>query len=173
MEVILGAIIAILITITVESLRRPSLRLIIEQPPCDMDYRGGPPRPAQQVRYLRLRLFNKPLPWWARWMQRSPALQCRGAITFHHHDDGQNVFGRAMTVRWSGSPQPIPLEGVTPQGERFQILDPMRLTTDSRIDVYPGETELLDVAVRLDEDEQCYGWNNEAYFSSGALPAGC
>lgn len=103
-------------------------------------------------------------------MQRSPALQCRGAITFHHHDDGQNVFGRAMTVRWSGSPQPIPLEGVTPQGERFQILDPMRLTTDSRIDVYPGETELLDVAVRLDEDEQCYGWNNEAYFFQWRTP---
>jgi hypothetical protein len=52
------------------------------------------------------------------------------------------------------------------RGERFLIIDPIRLITESRIDVYPGESQLLDVAARFDDDEDCYGWNNEAYFSN-------
>jgi hypothetical protein len=32
------------------------------------------------------------------------------------------------------------------------------------MDVYPGEFEILDVAVRLDDEEDCYGWKNESYF---------
>jgi|GEM_PF-6151443 len=27
------------------------------------------------------------------------------------------------------------------------------------------ESELLDIGARFDKDEECYGWNNEAYFS--------
>jgi hypothetical protein len=161
-EVISGAVIAVLVAVGVEYLRRPNLKLIIESPQVDAEYEG---RPAQKARYLRLRLFNRPLPIWARWMLRAPALQCRGTITFHHLD-GQNVFGRSMAVRWSGSPQPIPIQAVTSDGTRIQIFDPMRLTLESRIDVYPGEgeSETLDVAARLDDDEDCYGWNNETYF---------
>jgi hypothetical protein len=96
-------------------------------------------------------------------MVRAPALQCRGSITFHHLD-GQNVFGREMTVRWTGSPQPIPIQARAQDGTQIQIFDPMRLTPESRMDIYPGEGELLDIAVRLDDDEDCYGWNNETYF---------
>lgn len=158
--VIAGAVIAVLIAIGIEYLRRPSLSLAIEQTPIDCSYTDH--HPARETRYVRLVLSNKPLPSWAQWMLRSPALQCRGTITFHHLD-GQNVFGRGMAVRWAGSPQPIPLEAVTSNNERFQIFDPMRLTLDSRIDVYPGEHEVLDVAARHDAEPECYGWNNEAY----------
>jgi hypothetical protein len=35
----------------------------------------------------------------------------------------------------------------------------------SRIDVPPGETQRLDVAARFDAEDECYGWNNESYFS--------
>jgi hypothetical protein len=98
-------------------------------------------------------------------MLRAPALQCRGLITFHHLD-GQDIFGRAMAVRWSSSPQPVPTEVVDLLGvPQFRIVDIAKLTSESRIDVYPGETELLDVAVRFDSEADCYGWNNEAYFS--------
>jgi hypothetical protein len=158
--IIAGAVIAILIAIGIEYLRRPNLSLSIEERPLDSNWLPG--APARQGRNLRLYLKNKPLPVWARWMLRSPALQCRGTITFHHLD-GQNVFGRGMAGRWAGSPQPIPLEAITEDNKKFQIFDPMRLTLESRIDVYPGERELLDVAVRLDNDSECYGWNNEAY----------
>ena len=119
-----------------------------------------------------MKLSNKAL-WGPRWLTRAPALQCRAMISFHHLD-GQNVFGRSMEGRWSEGVQPAGFEAtgemVRTDGEkdriRLQIIDPMRLTLKSRIDVYPGESELLDIAVRLDDDQQCYGWNNETYFCS-------
>jgi hypothetical protein len=97
-------------------------------------------------------------------MIRASALQCRATITFHHLD-GQNIFGRAMNGRWSGSPEPVTLPVVGPQGQQFQIIDFTRLTLESRMDIYPGQIECLDIAARSDDDEECYGWNNEAYFS--------
>lgn len=130
--------------------------------------------PTRKRSYVRVILTNKALGG-PRWMTRAPALQCRATITFHHLD-GQNIFGRAMEGRWAGSPEPAPLDGfgqILHPGEaeddphdqiRMKILDYMRLTLKSRIDVYPGESEELDVAVRLDDEEPCYGWNNETYF---------
>jgi len=34
------------------------------------------------------------------------------------------------------------------------------------MDVHPGEEETLQVAVRFDDDSECYGWNNESYYYS-------
>lgn len=158
-EVVLGAIIAILITIWVENLRRPKLELRIARP-TDVRYQG---RPATQARFLGLELVNRSLPRWARWMSRDAAIQCHGTITFHHLD-GQNVFGRAMPIRWSGSPEPVPMRLVI-DDKHILIADPARLTLTSRIDVYPGEAERLDVAGRFDNEAECYGWSNESYFS--------
>jgi hypothetical protein len=164
LQLVAGGIITILTAVLVEYLRTPSLKLSIEAPPLDVHYDSG--RPATAGRYLRLKLSNKALPSSMRWLQRTAALQCHGNITFHHLNDGQNVFGRAMAVRWAASPEPIPIQAITTEGVRIQIFDPMRLTTECRVDVYPGEFELLDVCARFDEDHECYGWNNEAYFSN-------
>jgi hypothetical protein len=96
-------------------------------------------------------------------MQRAAALQCRGEITFHHLD-GQDIFGRGMPTRWANSPQPIANQILDLEGNvRFQILDFVRAATASRVDVYPGEEQLLDVAVRFDDEPDCYGWNDESY----------
>ena len=160
---ILGTLGSIGAAIAVEYLRRLRLFLTIEKPP--LDWTAQPNAPAQAVRSLRLVLANKELPRWARWMVRAPALQCRAAISFHHLD-GQNVCGRVMSGRWAGSPQPVPLPVVGPGGQQFQLIDYERLTLASRIDVYPGDEEILDVAIRADTDAECYGWNNEAYFSN-------
>jgi hypothetical protein len=159
LEVVLGAIIAIVITIWVESLRKPRLSLGII-PYKDVSYSN---RPASSARFLYLELKNEPLPRLFRWMSRNPALQCHGTITFHHLD-GQNIFGRAMPIRWSGSPEPV---GMPIKIEDIQLLifDPSRYTLTPRMDVYPGESETLDVAARFDEEEECYGWSNENYFS--------
>jgi hypothetical protein len=158
LQLVVGAIIAIIITIVVEILRRPHLELSIETPPHDVTY---PNAPANRMRSLRVQLSNKPL----RWMVRAPALQCRATIAFQHLD-GLNIFSKAMNGRWSNSPEPvsIPIVGADDNVVQFRILDIGRLTTESRIDVYPGESELLDIAVRLDEEQDCYGWNNETYF---------
>jgi len=158
--VVLGGIITILVTIRSENLRKPNLEIRIV-PPVDVAYKG---RPATQARFLGLELINKPLPRWARWMSRNAAIQCHGTITFHHLD-GQNVFGRAMPIRWSGSPELIAMPLVVDDKHIF-IADPARFTLAPRIDVYPGEAERLDVASRFDNEDECYGWSNESYFSN-------
>jgi hypothetical protein len=158
LEVVLGALVAILTTIMVENLRKPRLQLSLD-PPSDRQYQN---RPAQNVRFLSVELDNKPLPRWARWMSRSAALQCHGNITFHHLD-GQNIFGRIMIGRWSESPEPTATI-FTIGSQTVSIVDPSRVTT--RIDVPPGESLHLDIAARFDDEDECYGWNNDSYFSS-------
>lgn len=161
LEIILGAVVAIVITILVEYLRKPKLRLRLAQA-SNPTYESGD-RPAQAARFLALDLVNESLPSLARWMQRNAALQCHGTITFHHLD-GQNVFGRAMPVRFSETPEPVPIQVVV--GEtRIAILEPSRLTGESRVDVYPGESKRLDVAVKFDDEPESYGWSNLSYFS--------
>ncbi len=170
MELVLGAVLgailsaltSVAITIKVERLRQPRLRLSIETPPTDRTYDD---RPARQARYVRVWVFNEPPSGWSNWIMRQPALQCRAEITFHHLD-GQNVFGRTMAGRWAGTPEPTTIPVVGPSGIQFQIVDFVRLTTDSRIDIQPGEGTALDVAARFDDEDECYGWNNEAYFVS-------
>ena len=160
---LIGAVVSIGTVVFVEYLRRPSLELSKEDPPLDNKYDPPGSRPATEMRFLRVRLSNKTLPWWASWMGRSPALQCRAAIKFHHLDDEQDIFGRAMEGRWSGTPEPMPIVLPTsaPQAQQIVLVPEWR-----RVDVYPGENELLDIAIRADDDAECYGWNNEAYFSS-------
>jgi hypothetical protein len=165
---VLGGILTILITIFVEYLRSPSLELSLGDHPRHFSYPDT--APAQLSRALTVRLTNKPLRG-PRWMTRAPALQCRGTVTFHHLD-GQNIFGRSMEGRWCNSVEPAAigaegeLERIGAPDERIKlrIMDPARIVAKSRIDVYPGESELLDIAVRLNDEQACYGWNNETYF---------
>lgn len=159
-EMVGGAIIAIVITITVEMLRRPKLRLQIAAPE-EADYPHG--RPAIRGRSLTVKLINEPLPLLFRWMSRNPALQCQGTISFHYLD-GQRFFADAMPMRFAHSPQPTPMQIVL--GDMSGILvDPARFSINSRIDVYPGESTPIDIAVKFDSEEECYGWSNLSYLS--------
>jgi hypothetical protein len=120
-------------------------------------------RPARAARFLDVEVLNKPLPRYARWMGRSPALQAHGFVTFHHMD-GQNIFGRSMPVRWSELPELVPMQGEL-QGQRFVIIDPARFTFESRLDIQPGESQVANVFARFDDEPECYGWSNESYLS--------
>ena len=40
-----------------------------------------------------------------------------------------------------------------------------RVNVGVRMDIYPGETQPLDVAARIAQDTERYGWSNEQYFS--------
>lgn len=157
--VIFGAIIAGLITIWIEILRKPRLELQLVDP-VDMVFQN---QPANLMRATRIKLINKPLPGWIRWMYRNPALQCHGDITFHHLD-GQNVFGRSMILRWSGAPEPNPLQ-IQIGDTMGLVFDPVRITHLQKMDIYPNESADIDIAVRLDNEPECYGWSNESYFS--------
>ena len=167
-SIFFGGLITILTAMGVEYLRRPRLSLVIEAPPLDLP---GNPDGKNMRRNLRLRLRNESLPVGARWMQRAAASQCRGLITFHHLSDGQNLFDRAMAVRWVKSQEPVANQIIAPDGSvQFYIRDFSRAATESRIDVYPGEEELLDVAVRFEGETECYGWNNDSYFYNWRNP---
>ena len=50
-------------------------------------------------------------------------------------------------------------------GKHISISDPVRFTLTPRMDVYPGESERLDVVARFDNEAECYGWSNENYLS--------
>lgn len=169
LSIIVGGIITILTAICVEALRRPVLNLVIEEPPFERPIIDGDGKEKKR-RNLRLKLRNKPLPTIVRFMQRSAALQCRGEITFHNLD-GQLFFRRTMPVRWVKSPEPIANQILDRDGNvQFFIRDFARAATESRIDVYPGEEELLDVAIRFDCEPDCYGWNNDSYLYNWRNP---
>lgn len=177
--VIFGALVSIGAVIVVEYLRMPSLYLKHE-PPNDVEYPAGK-FPATHVRSLRVRLHNKMLPSWVKWMVRGPAVQCRARITFRFLTDEKDMFGRAMAGRWSNTPQPImpfptnegqqsparrnpptpvpTLPPSTPTGVQVVIIPGMA----EGVDVYPGESDLLDIAIRADGETACYGWDNESF----------
>jgi len=155
--IVAGGLISIAITIVVESIRRPKLRLSIHDP-LDFDL----------LRSLRLTVTNEDLNPCARWMMRAPASQCHGKITFHHRDTGHDVFGRQMQSRWASQPEPTPLILVAPDGSQQRIWDFARLSFGVHADIAPGESEVLDIAVRFNNEDDCYGWNNEAYSSANS-----
>jgi len=158
--VIVGGLITIATTIFIEWLRKPRLQIDI-CPPTDNTYKKS--MPAQEARFLYVHVSNKSLPFLARWMSRTPALQCHGTITFHDME-GQRIFSRAMPIRWSDAPEPV-----TPQvivnNTSVVLIDPHRMALIERRDIYPGELERMDIAARFDNDTDCYGWSNENYFS--------
>ncbi|MBV9014796.1 MAG: hypothetical protein JO058_03980 [Alphaproteobacteria bacterium] len=160
---IIGIVTAVGVAIWIENLRRPRLRLTIE-PPLDQQYSPG--HPASSARCVRVLLHNRELSWLTRWMVREAALQCHATVRFRRLD-GRNVFDSVMEGRWSGSPEPLPSKIVDQKGVLVgSLLDYGLFSRASRIDVYPGDIESLDIATRFDNEPQCYGWNNEAYFSS-------
>ncbi len=159
LAVILGAVVSMGIAILIEYLRRPSLTLEIDQP---VDFQASD---ATAMRSLRVKLSNRTLPLWARWTLRAPALQCRAAITFLSSDNRQDIFGRAMEGRWANSPEPMRLPSLSSDGQPMPDAPPsvVLLPSFRGVVVYPGESEILDIAIRIDGDDNCYGFNNEAY----------
>ena len=120
-------------------------------------------------------LRNKALPRALQWIQRSAALQCQGQVAFHSDDNHKlNLFGNAMRIRWANSPEPM---GIT--GQIIDLHNPAQVISRiismgaaiPTIDVYPGEEEILDIAVRFDGEDDFYGWNNESYFNNWRTPA--
>jgi hypothetical protein len=161
---ILGTIFSIITTIWIEVQRKPKLSIKIA-PPNDSNYSER--HPAQRARFLGVLVENKALSWGVRWLSRNAASQSSAQITFYHLD-AQKVFSGPMVGRWSGSPEPVPPISIS--GERVtieNIVVSYDLSTSSTLkkDIYPGEIEKLDIAARFDNDNDCFGWNNEAYFS--------
>ncbi|MDE0685086.1 MAG: hypothetical protein OXI63_19350 [Candidatus Poribacteria bacterium] len=152
-----GGLVTIAVTIAVEMLRRPVLKLEIRQP---IDKSFLDEWPAQRARFLHLYVRNIPLPGLLSWMSRNEATDSWGVMSFHHLNDGQNIFGHDMPVRWTESTEPHNAV------QQYGYLDTDLMRVNSRRDIQPGETELMDVIARFDDESSCYGWNNESYYCS-------
>lgn len=164
----LGALLSLFASIAIEDQRKPKLSLSIEMPPRDQT--NPPEAPARHSKFLRVFVTNRPVPKLLSWLGRSAAYQCTGNVQFHHLDDGAPVFSRAMPVRWSGSEEPISYQAA-PQGAGFlQVFDPAKYNAAFRRDCFPGQPELVDVAARFDNDEDCFGWSNESYLKGWRNP---
>jgi hypothetical protein len=158
-SVVIGGIITIITAIFVENMRRPRLKLKIIEP-LDITYKN---RPANHTKYLLIGVENENLPSFVRWMSRNAALQCHGTISFHHLEDGQNVFGRAMDIRWSSAPEPVPIR-IDYNGHHLEFFDHHRFQASQRIDIYPGDKNEFAAVAKFDNEQECWGWNNESYF---------
>lgn len=165
-SVILGVIASFIVVFFVESKRKPCLKLTAA-PPSDQLYKTG--YPATVMRALRVRVRNEELPRWLRWMGREPAQDCIGTITFLYLDDRRRLFTDDMPGRWAGSPEPVALRGVVGTAPLL-LWDPARLSIISKMNVPAGEQEDLDVVVRLDDESDAYGWNNESYQNAWRNP---
>jgi hypothetical protein len=161
--VVIGGLLNMVVAVWAEHRRQANLRPNIREPDdADLLLNGAS---VGQFRSLKIQVMNVPSGWLGKWM-RSPALQARALVSFHRVADGREIFGRRMEGRWANSLQPTPTPVVDTNGNvSLFIHDPERLSAGSRVDIYPGESALLDVAVRFQGDTDCYGWNNETYFA--------
>ncbi len=155
----IGATLSLILSIFIENQRKPDLFYAIEDPPLDRTYESAP---AANVRFVRVRLWNRATPKWLNWLGRNAALHCNGDIQFHHLEDGSPIFSKPMPLRWSGADEPVSHQ-LLPDGQLVQLFDPAKYNAATRRNCYPGTKETIDIAARFDNDEECYGWSNENY----------
>jgi hypothetical protein len=162
--VILGAILSIIVTAVIEINKKPSLTMEIQN---NDIARYEDNHPAKNAKFLYVVVKNRELPKAFNWLSRNAAMQCHGVINFYHLEDGTRVFVNPMPIRWTILP--------IPEGEKrvvgnqvLEFFDMTKVNHYSRLDIYPGESnkESLNIAARFDEDEDCYGWTNENFFST-------
>ena len=171
LNTLLGAALAIMVTVIVEWMRKPRLRVTLGSHHDD-SYQDD--RPARTARFLTVKLSNQQLPLIFRWLLRSPAMQCRGYVAFHHLD-GQPVFQCPMAARWTGSREPVLPEVLIAKADEKSrsttysrigyIFDAERLELVGSRDIHVGDPQSIDIAARFDEDSACFGWCGENYFS--------
>jgi hypothetical protein len=118
---IFGTLASILATAFFEWLKRPTLSIVPENAPYDMQYPAGHPI-AQKARFLRVRVTNRQPPRSFRWLSRHAALTCEADVTFLHLDQ-HDVFGKAILGRWSGWPEPLAFVGEI-GGQHVSLINP-------------------------------------------------
>jgi hypothetical protein len=111
----------------------------------------------EEFRSLRVNVANEAR-WWT---LLAPAVACRGHINFYSHD-GHDLFGKPMVARWANSPAPASTVVQSLRGP-IRVLDMNKFNRESRLDIYPGDSEPLDIVARLGDDDVCYGFTNESY----------
>jgi hypothetical protein len=152
---ILGGLVTLVITIVIELERNAALRLTAIKTTLLPHERFG-----KTWASLRIRVENATPRPWAKFLTRSAAEACRASINFCRQD-GSFLFG-PMTGRWVESPEPHLLTYPARDGTTVQTLA-VPDNYSGTMNIYAGDGELLDVAIRVEGEREAYGWNDEAY----------
>ncbi len=117
-----------------------------------------PPNPlprSQNVKYsfLHINVTNKD-----RLGITNPALSVKAKITFREYQNQSELF--FVDGRWSGNPEPlIPMDPFATNC----MANPMTYPVLRKIDILPGDTQELDVAIKYDDEQAIYAFSNESY----------
>lgn len=145
-SVLASVVASVLIILLIDRQKKPKLRMVVGSSHSlpDEDPLG---RPATK---------------WLSWLySRDPAVMCQAWLTFYHghpSPDYRHVYDREMVGRWADSPPPDIRTVETPDGIKALLHN-----ATTSIDIPAGGRTLLDVAVRLNSEEDCYGYNNQSH----------
>lgn len=157
-----ASFIGVLLVLWIERQRRPKLSMSIGGPNYlkENDVLGRP-----ECKWLRVFIKNRDVPRFILWFyQGEPALSCQAKITFFHLDK-QKVFDREMEGRWAGSQEPKSESIDTINGLAYRLV-----VFQHTYDIPSGEGADLDIAIRLNGEEECYGWTDESYINNWKHP---
>lgn len=162
---ILGAVVSIVMTLLVEWLKQPRLRIEIDTS-TTRTYPKGSPIGGNTATYLAIKILNQQLDPWLSWLQRSAAMDCHGYIYFRDLH-GKIIGAKSMPLRWSHTSEPIPVIARRmqfPHQEIAKIYDNIRLTQERFVNLHPGKApKRAPVAIQIHGEQETYGWSNHSY----------
>ncbi len=149
----IASVIAIVVTLLIERKRMPCLSVVAsEEANVDNTYPG-----RGRWKFFRVSVFNKPFPAFVRWVPRQTAENCRAKVEFYSLDK-KVLFG--FNGRWASTPE-------LPQLDHDILL---KLLYPDPVTIPVGDSELLDIIVKHSENDEAFGWNNEAYVHNWRTP---
>lgn len=161
---LLAGVMGIVLVLWVERQRRP--RVCLRKGSEHEIGTSHDPRP--HWKWLRIQVQMVPIPRWLRWayQHRDPALSCQAWIAFHHYPDGGAVFGDIMEGRWSEAPPPE----VVPIAAHGRLVGKGLGARNARYDIHPTDQPHIDVVIKLEGEDRCYGWTAESYVQDWKHP---
>ncbi|MGA3182707.1 MAG: hypothetical protein ABSF38_20475 [Verrucomicrobiota bacterium] len=149
-QTLIGCVFGLSVALFVERNRKPKLSLTTKQ----TDTHPGPP----PCRGVGVSLVNtKPKPLFAWFTHREPALRASATIEFMT-SDRRPFIKKLMQGRWTSSPQPPELYDL-----KTNQLSPYNRQNLQFREIYPGVVEGIDVAIRFQGEDDCFGYSNASY----------
>lgn len=150
-------ILGIFVALILDRGRMPKIEIIVSKSANDeITYNHGPYL-GQRWKFFRVIVRNKKMPWLLRWLIRQSAENCRASITI---TEVSNTKTFTYKGRWASTPE-VPYYQ---QSAVIKIFEP------DPVIILAGESEILDVVAKYENDIEAYGWNNESYFNNWRTP---
>lgn len=152
----LSAIFGVAIALLVDKQRLPKIRITAnDSANSDNTYPSGHPRQGERWKFFRVAAKNKRISPFLDWLIiRQTAENCRAKISIKSIDNLTNICFKG---RWSSTPEFSYLD------QHSQIL---KMIEPDPVTIVENHEEFLDIITKYENDNEAYGWNNEAYFNN-------